>query len=391
MKTFIGLFLFCSIPYLNGYQDFESAGGTYKQPNGVTFEARYSGGRTFLEKVMGNSTIYIDPSFTFKYGGLTEAIYTVKALDTDSPVSPVSNSLSAEGIGALVKPSLLDAKSWYPLQDGNRWQYRVYQQFADSTSIWYYASEIVGDSTMDNQLSYRVLRRQKLTGEFLEDIYLRCDTTLNTIYEYQDTLSCPNSEIVIADFSSDPNEGFWQDCLGFDWQSSYYYNEIDTPVVIMGVTNDLYGRIYTYQHELGMILYQEDEVGINYEEKLIAAEIDGSQWGEFYTGINEIRQVPDDFGLTAIYPNPSNAAVSIQYRTPSDKTRVRVLIFDLSGRQVYRSATISSSGNHEGVFIWDGLNSAGKPLPSGVYVATLETITSRNSKIGSPFKFTLIK
>ncbi|MCF7801315.1 MAG: hypothetical protein K9N34_04785 [Candidatus Marinimicrobia bacterium] len=89
MKVFMVLFLFCSITCLNGYQDFESAGGTYKQPNGVTFEARYSGGRTFFEKAMGNSTIYIDPSFIFKYGGLTEAIYTVKALDTDSPVSPV--------------------------------------------------------------------------------------------------------------------------------------------------------------------------------------------------------------------------------------------------------------------------------------------------------------
>ena len=379
------LFLLCSITYLNGYQDFEKEGETYKQPNGVTFEAKYSGGPYHFHLETRDGYRFVGNG-----GSPPEAIYTVKAMDTGSLISPVSNSLSTQGLGALMKPGLLEANSWYPLQDGNRWQYRVYQQFADSTSVWYYSVEVIGDSILDNQLRYRVLRRQKLTGEFLENIYLRCDTTLNKVFKYEDTLSCSNSEIVIADFSSDPNEGFWQDCLGFDWQSSYYYNEIDTPVVIMGVTNDLYGRIYTYQYERGMILYQEDEVGINYEKKLIAAEIDGSQWGEFHTGINEILHLPDGFGLTAIYPNPSNAAVSIRYRAPSARSSVRILIYDLSGHLVYKSATISNAGNHESVFIWDVRHSDGKLLPSGVYLSTLIN-TNSNTILGNPLKFTVVK
>lgn len=348
------------------------------------------GGRTSYEIDVGISTTYIDSSFTIQQGGFTEAIYTVKALDTGSLISPVANALSTEGIGALMKPSLLEASSWYPLQMNNRWQYRVFQRFADSTSVWYYSTEVIGDSTLDNQLSYRVLRSQKLTGEFLEDTYLRCDTILRKVFKYKDSLSCSDSEIVIADFSSDPDDGFWQDCIGNDWVSSYYYNEIDTPVVIMGVINDLFGRNYTYQKELGLQLYQEIEHGINYEERLVAAEIGGFQWGEFYTGIDEIQQLPNAFGLTTIYPNPSNAAVTIRYQIPSDRTEVKILVYNLSGSLVYTSSIISNSRNNVGIFTWDVRDTAGKLLPSGIYVSTLN---NANSKVilGNPIKFTIVK
>ncbi|MCK5832370.1 T9SS type A sorting domain-containing protein [bacterium] len=80
-----------------------------------------------------------------------------------------------------------------------------------------------------------------------------------------------------------------------------------------------------------------------------------------YTGIGETDR-PLVFALNA-HPNPFNADVSI-----AAPLATSLAIFDITGRPVRDlSAALSTDGNS--VVVWDGRDSSGARLPSGVYFA----------------------
>ncbi len=88
--------------------------------------------------------------------------------------------------------------------------------------------------------------------------------------------------------------------------------------------------------------------------------------------------------LDGAWPNPFNPSTKIRFTTSSTGA-VRLDIFDIQGRRVARLADeVMSAGEHERV--WDGRNSRGRELASGVYLAQLEFGGQRFQK-----KLTLIK
>ncbi|MEZ4387815.1 MAG: FlgD immunoglobulin-like domain containing protein [Candidatus Krumholzibacteriia bacterium] len=89
---------------------------------------------------------------------------------------------------------------------------------------------------------------------------------------------------------------------------------------------------------------------------------------------------PSTVRLLTPAPNPFNPRTVIRYEL-MQPGRVTVLIHDLAGRQVARIVDgAQTSGGHD--VVWDGANDAGRPMPSGTYLVTLETETAmRSSKI----------
>ena len=81
--------------------------------------------------------------------------------------------------------------------------------------------------------------------------------------------------------------------------------------------------------------------------------------------------VPSRFALRQNYPNPFNAETSIRFEL-AEPSNVNLSIYDISGNMVsildysYRQA-----GNH--TIIWNGQNSAGQPVSSGVYFYKLDS------------------
>jgi hypothetical protein len=80
----------------------------------------------------------------------------------------------------------------------------------------------------------------------------------------------------------------------------------------------------------------------------------------------------------AAYPNPFNPMTTLSFRLDAP-ARGELAIFDLSGRRI---ATLA-----EGVFLagehdlrWQGLDAAGRAVPSGVYVARLSTAAGMASR-----------
>jgi parallel beta-helix repeat protein len=75
--------------------------------------------------------------------------------------------------------------------------------------------------------------------------------------------------------------------------------------------------------------------------------------------------------LSPNFPNPFNPATAIQFRVPSPGSRVRLSIYDLSGRLV-RTLVDDERGAGEHTVVWRGLDDSGRQVGSGVYFYRLE-------------------
>jgi hypothetical protein len=84
-------------------------------------------------------------------------------------------------------------------------------------------------------------------------------------------------------------------------------------------------------------------------------------------------------------PNPFNPRTNIHYRLVTSSL-VRLSIYDVRGRQVrvLLRDTVQSPGNQ--VAVWDGLDDAGRQLPSGTYFCYLKT-----SEVTRTVKLTLVR
>ncbi len=82
--------------------------------------------------------------------------------------------------------------------------------------------------------------------------------------------------------------------------------------------------------------------------------------------VDEQAELPSKFELSQNYPNPFNPTTSISYSVP-EASEITVGIYNLLGQEI-RSL---SSGQHQpGIYtaMWDGLNSNGIRVESGVYI-----------------------
>ncbi len=89
------------------------------------------------------------------------------------------------------------------------------------------------------------------------------------------------------------------------------------------------------------------------------------------TSADDVPVKPFAFGLSQNYPNPFNANTTIQFSlgVPGE---IDLAVFDLLGRKI---ATIYSGGMNAGThsMIWDGSNSSGRVVASGVYFYRLQS------------------
>jgi hypothetical protein len=77
------------------------------------------------------------------------------------------------------------------------------------------------------------------------------------------------------------------------------------------------------------------------------------------------------FDLEQNYPNPFNPSTKIRYSIPRDNMKVELEIFDVSGRRVVTLVNrVESGANHE--VLWNGKNTAGQDVASGVYFYKLK-------------------
>ncbi|MBI5464171.1 MAG: T9SS type A sorting domain-containing protein, partial [Ignavibacteriales bacterium] len=84
-------------------------------------------------------------------------------------------------------------------------------------------------------------------------------------------------------------------------------------------------------------------------------------------GMIEVTGKPTSFGLDQNYPNPFNPSTTISYQVPDDGLKVRIDIYSLTGQLVKTLFDgVQQAGEHR--ITWDGRNSSGQQVSSGVYL-----------------------
>jgi len=88
------------------------------------------------------------------------------------------------------------------------------------------------------------------------------------------------------------------------------------------------------------------------------------------TGIEEKTDLPKEFSLSQNYPNPFNPTTAIKYTLPKD-TDVKLEVTNILGQRVKVLINRREKAGYKEV-IWDGTDSEGKPVASGVYFYTIK-------------------
>ena len=79
--------------------------------------------------------------------------------------------------------------------------------------------------------------------------------------------------------------------------------------------------------------------------------------------------VPDRFALKNSYPNPFNSSTTVRFDVPV-ASQVSLIVYDILGREVTRLTDSSMQpGRH--MVVWNGLNGAGAPVSTGIYIVRM--------------------
>jgi photosystem II stability/assembly factor-like uncharacterized protein len=108
------------------------------------------------------------------------------------------------------------------------------------------------------------------------------------------------------------------------------------------------------------------------------------------TGVGEREAIPTAFALSQNYPNPFNPSTTIRYDIPT-ASRIAIKIFDVIGRQVRTLVDLSQDAGYHSI-VWDGMNGAGVPVASGMYICRIEaTAASGRSEFVQQRRMLLLK
>lgn len=95
---------------------------------------------------------------------------------------------------------------------------------------------------------------------------------------------------------------------------------------------------------------------------------------EITSGLENIfsLEIPDKFKLNQNYPNPFNPSTTLKFDVPKNSDLLELAVYNILGKKV---KTLYSGGVKAGNFSykWDGKNSSGNIMPTGVYFAILKT------------------
>jgi hypothetical protein len=95
-------------------------------------------------------------------------------------------------------------------------------------------------------------------------------------------------------------------------------------------------------------------------------------------GISEEDLIPDVFFLSQNYPNPFNPATTISYGLPQ-ASEVKVQVFNLLGQKIVTLVDEPQEAGLKSV-IWDGKDSFGQTVSSGVYFYKIDAGSFHQSK-----------
>lgn len=269
----------------------------------------------------------------------------------------------------------VDTTDWFPMQTGNYWEYRHWDDPPK-----YFSVRILGDTTMSNGNSYKIFYKKKFETGSDFTWYFRVDS--NKVYRfYGDSVSCPNLEYVYYDFNTEDSIA-WLVCAPvngnarsnlwtyYDYGYFHFLNKPNLAKFFEDV--DILGNdtIYpsslspgpiTINQGLGVVWYVIYQDG---SYLLQGAIINGVQFGTL-TGLSESSENnPTKLSLSS-FPNPFNCSVNLKINIPVS-AQLELSVFNILGEKI---TTIVDDYRISGTY---GIQFNANNLSSGVYLVVLK-------------------
>lgn len=117
--------------------------------------------------------------------------------------------------------------------------------------------------------------------------------------------------------------------------------------------------------------------------------VSGGSYKGVLTSAQAEIQLPTQYRLTQNYPNPFNPTTTISFSIP-EESRVKLAVFDMLGREI-RSLTegVRSPGTYS--VMWDGKNTEGLVMESGVYFYRMTATTGSGKSTTETQRMILMK
>jgi hypothetical protein len=80
--------------------------------------------------------------------------------------------------------------------------------------------------------------------------------------------------------------------------------------------------------------------------------------------------LPEAVSIHALYPNPTNSSLTLEFLSDLNNEVVQIAIIDILGRKV-KTVVIPLVGTYKHTWVWDGLDDSNRELPAGVYIVSL--------------------
>ncbi len=298
--------------------------------------------------------------------------------------------LAAPGLMAQSQEEIDDALEFYPLEIGNYWQYRlIINDSADNiTGTFFYTIEVIGDTTMIYDKSYRILEvnsnlqgklphhakskhAQQTNSDDLYYEYERLDEQTAEVFRWS-----PDSELEIYEILVDSlaaRQGDYStsarflNIINYNY-GTYHYgshnNEYFGEVREVKLISPLGPPYITYTLIKGIGLNSYGYSGVS--SSLLYAQINGEEFGDFVeVNVPGEPDLPRKATLHANYPNPFNPSTMISFDL-AEAAAVQLDVYDLTGRKIQSLLNEQKpAGTHTVQF------QAGN-LSSGVYIYRLQ-------------------
>jgi hypothetical protein len=275
--------------------------------------------------------------------------------------------------------SLTEALKYYPLQNGNYWEYMdyyfSYNPYEEDSS--FYSLEVSGDTVLSNGKTYKVLLRKSIPfNGYTGRQYTRVDTLTACVYYYTTEPVFPENEFLFDSLLADSGDIFAGSFGGHSFLGGNFFQTVCLDVyidTIFGfVTNfkdyqdesDIPAVTYTMGKGLGFIASYAWELAF-WSTSLKYAKINGVEYGTQITAIEDKRSdQPEDYILYQNYPNPFNPSTNIDYVLPRPDF-VTLKVYDVLGNEI---KTFVNEEKNSGRY---NVSFNGNGLASGIYFYVL--------------------
>lgn len=255
--------------------------------------------------------------------------------------------------------------SYFPLHEGNRWQYDVELYDPSYDTTWYstVTHTVRGDTIMPNGQRYSMLHWDYY------DRYVRIDTSALVVLEYQPGETCVDSERVVYPLIAQvgTTDTMTQCTYMFlSWEAVWdTVSVLPDSVRVIGIWER--GGLNPWVRlapNIGAVGWGWDELGTK-RATLLGAEVNGHHYGTIQSVDPPEFPLPEHHQLFPAYPNPFNPQTRLTFRMGVAGT-ARLQFYNIRGRRVSEIVrSIATPGSYE--YVWDGTTERGLHVSSGVY------------------------